>query len=104
MYPSSRSNLKRRGFDHMELMLEGLKLKKVDIVEKIEDISQNALNRTERLKMSHNYRLKEGYKIPDKVLLIDDIMTTGSSLYGVYKLFKDIVTKIEVLSLAYVKK
>lgn len=88
----------------MELMLEGLKLKKVDIVEKIEDISQNALNRTERLKMSHNFRLKEDYKIPDKVLLIDDIMTTGSSLYGVYKLFKDIVTKIEVLSLAYVKK
>ena len=35
----------------MELMLEGLKLKKVDIVEKIEDISQNALNRTERLKV-----------------------------------------------------
>ena len=46
----------------MELMLEGLKLKKVDIVEKIEDISQNALNRTEILKMSHNFRLKEGYK------------------------------------------
>ena len=88
----------------MQLMLEGLKLKKLDMVEKIEDISQNALNRTERLKMSSNFRLKEGYEIPSKVLLIDDIMTTGSSLYGVYRLFRDAVTKIEVLSLAYVKK
>lgn len=102
--PSSVSNLKRRSFDHMGLMLEGLHLKHLDMVEKIEDISQNALNRTQRLKMTDNFKLREGYEIPDKVLLIDDILTTGSSLYGVYKLFRNHVTKIKVMSLAYVKR
>lgn len=88
----------------MGLMLEGLHLKHLDMVEKIEDISQNALNRTQRLKMTDNFKLREGYEIPDKVLLIDDILTTGSSLYGVYKLFRNHVTKIKVMSLAYVKR
>lgn len=102
--PSSMSHLKRRGFDHMKGIMESVGLEMTDIIEKIEDISQNNLNGSKREKMIDNFRLKKGSKIPDKVLLVDDVLTTGSSLYGVYRLLCQDVTKIDILSLSYVKR
>lgn len=102
--PSSKQNLKRRGFNHLELMFSSLKLPSLDILEKIEDISQNNLSMQARSKMINNIKLKEGVKVPKKILLVDDVYTSGSSIYGSYLVLKKYTHDIKALTIAYVDK
>lgn len=104
LVPSSKTNLKRRGFNHLALMCQSLRLPIADILEKRNDISQNNLNYAERFKMVENIQIKQNATVPEKILLIDDLLTTGSSIYGAYKALKPYSEKIVPITLSYVNQ
>lgn len=95
--PSSSSKLKKRGFDHMAKMTEKIKLRKKPLLYKIEDISQSG---NARYKMKNNFACL-GNDIPSKILLIDDVITTGSSFYGAYHALKRKDNVIKCIAVAH---
>lgn len=82
--PSSEQMNKERGFRHLEKMFEFSKLEKADILIKKINAEQKKLNVKERRKMSENIRIKDNIRIPEKIILVDDVITTGSSMSGAY--------------------
>ena len=100
--PSSKSNLERRGFNHLYLMCASIGLKIEDILYKKEDLSQNNLNYQARAKMIGNIALKDGAVPPPKILLIDDILTTGSTIVGAYRALKTAENIVIPITLSFV--
>lgn len=97
--PSSERKRKERGFDHLEEIFSEVKLKRVKGLKMKKDLCQEGMDLDRRKRMTDNY-IYEG-KTLQKVLIVDDMMTTGSSLRGVYNCIKVHSKKIKVLSLAY---
>ncbi|MDV4151611.1 ComF family protein [Clostridium sp. AL.422] len=93
--PSSKSAIKNRGFNQCEYLANELK-KHLDInicsdVIKNNNIKeQKLLSREDRFKnIKDAFSLKTDKKIKNKkLLLIDDVMTTGATLYECEKLLK----------------
>jgi ComF family protein len=103
MIPSSNRKIKERGFNHISEIFEKSGYEIVDILQKVTDVSQKDLNYENRLKMKDNIELKEGGIIPDKVVLVDDIITTGSSVIGAYRTIEKKCKEIKVFCIAYNK-
>ena len=80
--PSSAKKLEERGFSHLELIFEGTGLRINSGLKMKEELIQQGKSASERKKMIHNYYY-EGEHI-DKALVVDDVLTTGSSLLGAY--------------------
>ena len=66
------------------------------------ELIQEGKNAEQRREMEDNY-IYEGEAL-GKVLLFDDVVTTGSSLMGTFWAIKGKTAKIKVLSLAYKSK
>lgn len=100
LIPSSEAKKAKRGFDHLKLIFEstGLKINEGLIMKK--QLIQEAGTAEQRKQMIGNYDYigKSLYK----ALIVDDVLTTGSSLYGAYKALKPYARKIKALSLARV--
>lgn len=96
--PSTRRKLEERGFDHLELIFDHLGLKKAQGLKMKEDLRQEGKNINERRKMANNYY----YDGPElkKVLIIDDVCTSGSTIIGAIKALSKHCKKIKVLVLA----
>ena len=78
--PSSKESLRRRGFDHALLLAKGIDARAEQILEirrKIED--QTALSHDERFQNLHGAYRAGNFYIP-RAVLIDDVVTTGSSI------------------------
>ncbi|MHC3850085.1 phosphoribosyltransferase family protein, partial [Streptococcus thermophilus] len=58
---------------------------------------QSSRTREERLSQDNSFSLKKGIELPSKIIIIDDIYTTGSTLYQMVKLLEDLDVK-EVLT------
>lgn len=95
---SSINKTKERGFNHLEKIFESLNMKKVDGLKMISDLNQQNKNLNERLRMEDNFSY-EGEML-DKVLIVDDVITTGSTIKGIYKAIRPYARKIRVLVLA----
>lgn len=98
--PSSEIKLKQRGFNHLELMFKSLGLKEAKGLKQINNLSQENKNYSQRESMINNY-IYEG-KHYKKVLLVDDVLTTGSSIYGAYKAIEKHIESIDCLVLGIV--
>ena len=98
--PSSKKKLEERGFNHLKLMFEDLNFKEVEGLRMIKDSSQISKGYSERLKMIDNY-IYEGDKNLDKVLIVDDVYTTGSSIKGVYKAIKPYSKAVRTIVLCF---
>lgn len=96
--PSSNEKLNKRGFDHLKLIFEYLGFKEIKGLKKKEELCQANKGISQREKMIDNFYY-EGDKL-DKVLIVDDVCTTGSSLKGVYKAIKGYCKHVEALVLA----
>lgn len=103
--PSSKSSDLERGFNHVFLAFEPLKLKQGARLEKTSDFKQSELNFEERQKVGNHLRLLEGDRlIGRKVLIVDDLYTTGATVRAIISLVKTYhPTKIRVLTLSYTK-
>jgi len=81
--PATDEAVRRRGFDHAELLAhevaDCLQIPAYPLLSRTEARDQRGLSRRQRLKGLQQFTCKRG-DVPDKVLLIDDIFTTGATL------------------------
>ena len=97
--PLSEERLEERGFNQVKGLLEGIPYK--NIFENREIEKQSSRTREERLSQDNSFSLKKGIELPSKIIIIDDIYTTGSTLYQMVKLLDGLdVKEILTFSLA----
>ena len=93
--PSSKKRLQDRGFNQVEEMLkcvDGFKYQK--LVKRVKHLeSATLLNRKARLKNLNNCfqmcdKTADEFK-NEKVLIVDDVLTTGSTMKQMFKIFED---------------
>ena len=100
--PSSEEKLRLRGFNHLSLIFNDIKLNKNECLVMKKQLIQEGKNRSERISMIDNYHYT-GNQL-DKVLVVDDVITTGSSFLGAFKALNGHCRMMKGLSLARVEK
>ena len=100
--PSSKSHDEKRGFNQVVEMAKPLGLPLFDVLEKTADVKQSDLTAEERKEVWKVIALKRKGMLKDKkVLLLDDVFTTGSTIRACLKLIKkERPKKIAVLVMA----
>lgn len=96
--PSTAIKLNERGFNHLKEIFSSLNFKEVEAPKMIEDITQINKTYKQREKMKNNY-IYDGDFI-DKLLIVDDVCTSGSSLIGMYNAYKGKCKKIRAVVLS----
>lgn len=99
--PSTGTKIRQRGFDHLAGIFGNVKLPRVKGLMMKREMCQEGKSLSERREIIDNYSYN-GVHL-NKVLIVDDVVTTGSSLMGVFRTIEPISKKIKVLSLAYKK-
>lgn len=91
--PPRPGKIAETGWDQIESLSRFLECDFGEKVERIlvrnENIQQKKLSQTERLTLKNRYFLKKGAKVPKKVLIFDDIKTTGATLENVATVLKE---------------
>lgn len=82
LMPSSKEKMAERGFSHLRRIFESTELEILEPFLKNEERSQKELSYPERQQMRDNLTLKEGVILPKKIVLCDDVITTGATLKG----------------------
>lgn len=82
LMPSTQEKRRERGFSHLMEMYESLGLEMMEPFINESRTAQKKLSRSQRLSLQHEIHLKPGVSLPRKILLADDVMTTGSTLKG----------------------
>lgn len=100
LMPSSQEKTKERGFHALRGMLEEIHLEKLEPFYKSENRKQSRQNYEQRQHIDDIMRLDPSVKLPKKkLLLIDDVCTTGSTLKSAYHLLAEHTLSIEALVL-----
>lgn len=101
LMPSSQEKLCERGFVPVEDMLTRCKLPIIEPFYKSENHKQSLQSFKDREHIKDVIHRKPGFKLPKtKLLLVDDVCTSGSTLKYAYQLLKQHTYKIEALVLS----
>ena len=88
--PSAKKHDIERGFNHVRSIFEQLKLKELNVLEKTNEEKQSSKNLKQRLKVKSSLKVKNGELIRNKkILLVDDIVTTGSTISSSIDLIRE---------------
>ena len=100
--PSYHLEDDKRGFNHVVEIFNRLKLPMLKIIRKTKDVKQAKQHKKERLNALKNFEIIDLEKIRNKkVLIVDDVFTTGSSMRAAIELVKQGKPKqIQVLVIA----
>ena len=100
--PSYKEDDEKRGFNHVEMIYSVLNLKILKLFIKTEHHKQTECTKRERMEIYKYMKVKEDIDIKGKkVLLVDDVFTTGSTMKCLIDLIKDKgpkIVKVLVLS------
>ncbi|MCR5230442.1 MAG: hypothetical protein K6D03_09980 [Solobacterium sp.] len=80
LMPSTAEKLQERGFSHLQLMFGCLGMNMTEPFVKLPGTEQKRLGAVQRKQIMQRIRLKEDAEIPDRIVLCDDLITTGSTL------------------------
>ena len=87
--PSSKESNELRGFNHVIEIFTSLGLEIIPCIEKIDNVKQSDLSHRERKSIGSHLNLQNKTLLRNKkVLLCDDVMTTGSTLKAMIKLVR----------------
>ena len=97
--PLSDARKKKRGFNQITAILESAGIPYQDLLGKKDTKAQSQKNKKERLKVEQAFeRIEpENQSWPENIVIVDDIYTTGSTLYHMVQLLEAIGIK-EVLT------
>ena len=102
--PSFHLDDEKRGFNHVVEIYKSLKLEMLPIIKKIEAHKQSSVSAKRRYNISKIYKIDNVELKGKKILLVDDIFTTGSTIMSCIDLLKKKgAKKIEVLVIAKTK-
>ena len=87
--PLSPERLLERGFNQVEGLVEAAGFSFQDLLGKREEKASSSKNRSERLATEIPFFIKDGIAPPKKILLIDDIYTTGATVNRVKRLLEE---------------
>lgn len=87
--PSTNSSNKARGFNHVEAIFSRLGLPISNLFEKIGNYKQANTKFERRNLISSKIKLISNVEIPSKIVIIDDIITSGSSLKAVLSILQN---------------
>ena len=99
--PSSQASLQKREFETIPFLLKQCRVTTVSLLEHIgSGKKQSEKTRQERLQLKQPFRIKEGVALPKKVLLVDDVYTTGATIHLAAKVLIEMgVEEVESLTL-----
>ena len=98
--PSSSEMINKRGFRHVNKIFSMLELPVCDLIEKTDNVEQK--KSTSRQDIGRHFRLKTDHQGSLKrILLVDDIVTTGASMVSCYRLLARKYPEIRCLSVSY---
>ena len=80
LIPLSPERYAKRGFNQVAGLIDAAGLYHQDILGKREEKASSSKNRSERLATELPFFIKDGVTVPKKILLIDDIYTTGGTV------------------------
>jgi competence protein ComFC len=88
--PLSEERLYERGFNQAEAIIKAVELNPTHLLSRMHTEKQSKKSRTERIHIKQVFKLQTGIDINSKkILLIDDIYTTGSTLRQAAKILKE---------------
>lgn len=101
--PSRKESYVQRGFQHLELMLEIYGFKTVEVLINNSEVDQTQSKNRESI--CDNIFLIDPHVIKGKkVVLFDDVMTSGSTIRSCYDLLEPYCKKIKIIVLSNSKK
>lgn len=88
--PLSKERQYERGFNQSEALIREAGYEQSDLLQRTHSEKQSKKSRNERIHLQQVFQLKEGVEAVDKrILLVDDIYTTGSTLRQAAKVLRD---------------
>ncbi|MFM0773873.1 ComF family protein [Streptococcus suis] len=85
--PLSQERLEERGFNQVTGLLEAANVPYRELLGKRDSKKQSSKSREERLETEQTFYLLDEKNLPEKILLIDDIYTTGATIQLAKSLF-----------------
>ncbi|MBM7642211.1 ComF family protein [Streptococcus loxodontisalivarius] len=99
--PMDKENQKLRGFNQVEALLEAAGIPYLSLFEKEKVIKQSSKSRKERLVSKNPFQLRKDLPKLDKVIIVDDVYTTGATLLHAKTLLQEAgCSKVLTFSLA----
>ena len=100
--PSYKEDDEKRGFNHVEMIYSVLNLKILKLFIKTEHHKQTDCTRNERSEIYKYMKVNSNVDVKGKkILLVDDVFTTGSTMKSMIKLLKQLKpSKIKILVLS----
>lgn len=96
--PSSKQKSKERGFFALEELFAQIKLPKLMLFEKSKDIKQSTQVFRKRKDIKKYIILRKDVELPNtKILLVDDVCTSGSTLKSAYDLISHHTYEVRAL-------
>lgn len=88
--PSGVKRIQERGFYPLQEMLSEISLLKMDLFEKTKEYKQSQMNYKQRKGIHKVIKRKKGISLQEtKLLLVDDVITSGNTLLSAFALVKD---------------